>query len=202
MPLTCLVGTVDVGAVVVVVVVVLTALTGGFVGVGVGVGVGANVPDAAGSLVVNFTAVTPCNGLLLMVGGVVRAALGSVPVSLLVCVGGLSEPLDDVVDVADGAIVASGAVDMPEGDAPSPVDVSGVGDPLAMAGLVAVGDEPGSSAKDERITTMPKTDAVPIPFCRCLMFISNLNLKVDRPLHTLGLEQLMMSCTRIRRCFT
>jgi hypothetical protein len=184
-PLTCLVGTVDVGAVVVVVVVVLTALTGGCVVVVVG----ANVPDAAGSLVEVLKAVTPCNGLLVMVGGVVPAALGSVPVSLLVCVGGLSEPLDDVVDVADGAIVASGTVDMPEGGAPSPVDVSGVGDPVAMAGLGAVGGEPGSSAKDERITTMPNTDAVPIPFCRRLMFISNLNLNVDGPLHTLRLEQ-------------
>jgi hypothetical protein len=167
-PLTCLVGTVDVGAVVVVVVFVLTALTGGCVVVVVG----ADVSDAGGSLVVVLNAVVACNGALLrMVGGVVPAVLGSVPVWLLVCVGGLSEPLDDGVDVAVAAIVDGGAVNKPEAAAPSPVSVSGVVDPLALAGLGAVGGEPGSSAKDKRITTMPKTDAVPIPFCRCLTFI-------------------------------
>ena len=114
-PLTCLVGTGDVGAVVVVVVVVLSVRTGG----SLVVDGGANVPDAAGSLVVAFNAVATCTGALLgMVDGVVPTALGSVPVPSLVFVGGFGEPLDDDVDVADGAVVDAGAVDMPEAGAP------------------------------------------------------------------------------------
>jgi hypothetical protein len=174
---------------------VLTELTGGCVVVVVG----ADVPDAGGSLVVVLTAVIACNGgLLRMVGGVVPVVLASVPVSLMVCVGGLSGSLDDGVDVAVAAIVDGGAVDKPETGPPSPVSVSGVVDPLALAGLGAVGGEPGSSAKDKRITTMPKADAVPIPFCTRLTFISHLNLEVDSHFHTLSLKHLMMSCTRIR----
>jgi hypothetical protein len=164
----------------VVVVVVLTVLSGGCVVVVVG----ADVRDAAGSLVVGRNVVTPGNdGLPRTVSGEEPAALGSVPVPVLVCVGGRSEPLDDVVEVADGATVSGDAVGMPEGGAVSPV-LGGVVDPLAMAGRGPVGDKRGASARDERITTMPKADAVPMPFCRRLRFISNLNHLIDRPLRT------------------
>lgn len=189
MPLTCLVGTV------VVVVVVLTGLTGGCVVVVVG----ANVLDAAGSLVVSRNAVTPCDGgLARVVGVVVPVALGRFLVPLFVCVGGAAELVDDVVDVTNGALVVPGAVETPGDGEPSPSDKRGVVDPLAIVGLGAVGDEPGSSAKDARSATMPKTDAIPMPPWRDLMFISRLNLRVDRPLHTVGLEQLLLSCTRVR----
>lgn len=97
----------------VVVVVVLTALTGG------GVVVGADVPGAGGSILVVLNAVTSCKGgLLRIVDGVAPAALGSVPGTLSVWAGGLGELLDDVVDVADVAVVDGGAVDMPEAGAP------------------------------------------------------------------------------------
>jgi hypothetical protein len=136
--------------------------------------VGADVPDATGSLVVVPVAAAPCNvGLRGAAVGVVPSVLGSVSGSLLMRVC-LCEPLDD--DVDDGAIVDGGAVDVPEGSALSPADVCGVMDPLEMAGLGALGGEPGSDAKDKAIsTTMPRADAVPIPFCRCRMFISHLN---------------------------
>jgi hypothetical protein len=199
-PSTCLEAGVEVGTVVVVVV-VLTALTGGCVVVVVG----ANALDAAGSLAAVLGTATACDGgLLRMVGGVVPAALDGFPAPLLVCVDGPGELLDDVVDVVDGAIVDRGIVAMPEGGALSPVDTSGIGDPLATAelGLLGAGvGEPVASAKG-RITTMPTTAAVPIPFCRCLMFISNLSLKVDRPLHPRRAGQLIKSCTRVRPCLT
>jgi hypothetical protein len=74
------------------------------------------------------------------------------------------DPLDDDVDIDDGAIVGSSALDVPEDSALPAIDVSGVVDPLVMAGG-ALG-ESGLSAKDTKINTMPKTAAVPIPFCK------------------------------------
>ena len=175
------------GAVVVVVVggtavVVLTARSGGRVVVVV-----ADVPDAAGSLVVVVDIVAPGNcGLVGLVVAVVPAALDCDPVRLLACLG---EPLDDDVDVdvdVDlGAIVDEGAVAMREGSAPVALDVVGVVVPLVReglgvvtAGLGAPGSEPGSRARSTRTTTMAKTDVIPIPFCRrpfFIFFISYLN---------------------------
>ena len=144
------------------------------------------MPDATGSLVVARNGVTPCDGGLLgVVGDVVPAAVDGFPVPLFllfVCVDGVTELLDEVVDVANGAIVDTGAVDEPDDGALLPMDRSGVVDPLAVAALGAVGDEPESNAKDEKSATMPKTDAAPIPLCSGLMFISRRNLKVYRPL--------------------
>src|SRR6202035_3832802 len=62
------------------------------------------------------------------------------------------DPLDDDVDIDDGAIVGSSALDMPEDSALPSIDVIGVVGPLVMAGG-ALG-EPGLSAKDKRINTM------------------------------------------------
>lgn len=173
----------------VVVVVVLTTATRGCVVVVVG----ADVPDADGSLVVVVDAVAPdtdglvlvdavalCNsGFVGMLVGVVPAVLDCVPVALLVCVGGLGEPLDEDVEV--GAIVDDGAADIPEG-ALLAIDVGGVVEPLVMegfevvtAGLGAPGSEPGSNSNSNPITIMAKTDVVPTPFCSRRFFISNLN---------------------------
>ena len=148
---------------------------------------GAAMPDGGGSLVVAFDAVAPCTGALSgVVDGVVSWALGTVPVPSFDFVGGLAEPLGEDVGVGDGAVVDAGAVDMPGSGAPSPVDASGVVDPTEPARLGDIAGEPGLSATDERITTMPKADAIPIPLCRRLMFISNLNLKVDRQFASSG----------------
>ena len=169
MPVTCLVGTV-VGSVVVVVVVVLVpiAVTGGWVAVVV---VG---PDAGGSLVAVPSATTPGNaGSLRVDGGVVLVALGSDPAWLLVCVGGPTELLGAVVGVADGVIVAGDANGALEGGAPSPVDVSGVVGPAAVAESGKDGGEPGSNAMAIKSAAMPRTDAAPIPFCTRLTFIKS-----------------------------
>lgn len=191
MPSTCLELAVDVGTVVVVV--VPTELTGGCVVVVVVVG-------ATGSLVVARNAVTPCAGgmlvvvVVVVVGDLVPAVRDRLPVALCVGVGAVTELVDEVVDAANGAIADPGAIDVAADGAPSPVDRSGVVDPLGTA-LGAVGDEPESNARDEKSATMPKTDAEPIPLCRSLIFISRHNLKVDRPPQAIGPEQLMLSCT-------
>lgn len=191
MPSTCLERAVDVGTVVVVV--VPTELTGGCVVVVVVVG-------ATGSLVVARNAVTPCAGgmlvVVVVVGDVVPAVRDRLPVALCVSVGAVTELVDEVVDAANGAIADPGAIDEAADGASSPVDRSGVVDPLGTA-LGAVGDEPESNARDEKSATMPKTDAEPIPLCRSLIFISRHNLKVDRPPQAIGPEQLMLSCTRL-----
>ena len=137
--------------------------------------VGADVLDAAGSLVV-VVDVAPDNcGLVEIVVGVVAAVWDLVPMSLLVLVGDFDEPLDDDVDVS--ATVDDGAVDMPEGSAPLAFGVDVVVVPLVMrapevvgAGPGAPGSEPGSNAISNKITTMTKPDAIPIPFCRCRIF--------------------------------
>jgi hypothetical protein len=92
---------------------------------------------------------------------------------LLGRVSELGDPLDDDVDPDDGARVGSSALDMPEESALPPVDVSGVVDPLDMAGG-ALG-EPGSSARDTKINTMLKTPTVPIPFCKCRILTTYLS---------------------------
>jgi hypothetical protein len=146
--------------------------------------VGAAVPTAAGSFAVAFDAAAPCNGCLL--GGtvdVVRAALACVPEAVLACLG---EPFDDDVDVdvdaavgvevaVDvGAVPESAGTDRPEGSTPSALDADSV---LPFAGLEpgALGGEPGRSAKDRAIATIPTTDVIPISVCRRRVFISHLN---------------------------
>ena len=70
---------------------------------------------------------------------------------------------------------------------------------VAMAGLGVFGGEPGWSPKDKAITAMPKTDAVPIPFCKRRVLISFLNCDlIDCPLCTLSFGYLMISCTQAR----
>jgi hypothetical protein len=157
-----------VGVVVVVgaVVVVLTATPGGCVVVVVG----ADAPDGDGSVVVIVVVdvVAPDNcDLVEMVVGVVAAVLECVPVVLLLLVGGFGVPINEDV----GAAVDDGAVDMPEGSVPLVFGVVVV--PLAIEGLEVVraglgtpGSEPGSKAKSNKIPTMAKPDAIPIPFCR------------------------------------
>jgi len=134
--------------------------------------------------------------VVVVVGDLVPAVRDGLLVPLFVCVGAVTELVDDVVDAANGAIADPDAIDEPVDGAPSPVDRSGVVDPLGTA-LGAVGAEPESNARDEKSATMPKTDADPIPLCRSLIFISRHNLKVDRPPQAIGPEQLMLSCTRL-----
>jgi hypothetical protein len=93
----------------------------------------------------------------------------------LVLVGGFGEPLDKDVDVC--AAIDEGAVDLPEGSAPLAFGVDVVVVPLVIEGLEVVkaglgtpGNEPGSKAKSNRITTMAKPEAIPIPFCRRRIF--------------------------------
>lgn len=107
-----------------------------------------------------------------MVVGVVLPVFGGVAPRLGGFVGG-SELLVDVELVVSGRITGGGAA--------NPNDGSGMEDPLAGPILRAVGAESGASAADPKIATMPTRDAVPIPFCRCLTFMSVLKLKVDSP---------------------
>jgi len=70
---------------------------------------------------------------------------------------------------------------------------------VAMAGLGAFGGEPVSSPKNKAITTMPKTDVVPIPFCKHRILISFLNCDgIDCPRCTFSLGYLIISCTHAR----
>jgi hypothetical protein len=147
------------------VVVVLTATPGGCVVVVVG----ADAPDGDGSVVV-VDVVPPDNcDLVEIVVGVVAAVLECVPVALLVRVFG--EPLEEAGDV--GVAVDDGVVDMPAGSTPLAFGVDVVVVPpgikgleVVRAGLESPGKEPGSNARSNKIATMAKPDAIPIPFCR------------------------------------
>jgi hypothetical protein len=73
----------------------------------------------------------------------------------------------------DGAIPDDGIMGTPEGRAVSPNGLNGVNGvvyPLAMD-VGALDGEPVPSATDTTMTTMPRTEAPPIAFCRCRMFI-------------------------------
>lgn len=165
------------GAVVLVVVVV--------VGVGVGVGVVVGV-DISGGVEVGVLLAVATSGCVASLGGAdVLDATGPIgedldavaaaadTARLLGRATEFGDPLDDDVDIDDGAIVGSSTLDMPEDGALLAIDVSGVVDPLAMAGG-ALG-EPGSSARDTKINTMPKTAVVPIPFCKRRILTTYLN---------------------------
>jgi len=92
---------------------------------------------------------------------------------LLVRVSELGDPLDDDVGTDDGASVGGSALDLPEEGALPPVGVGSVVGPLVMAGG-AVG-EPGSTARNTKINAMPKTPAIPIPFCQLGILTTDLN---------------------------
>jgi hypothetical protein len=164
--LTVLVGAGVVGAVVVVVVVV---------GVGVGVSGGLEVVVLLGIATSGCVAALGGAGVVDATGsiGVELDAVAADTARLLGPATELGDPLDDDVEIDDCGIVGRSALDMPEESALPAVDVSGVVDPLVMAGG-ALG-EPGSSARDTKINTMPKTAAVPIPFCKRLMLTTYLN---------------------------
>ncbi|HVA07170.1 MAG TPA: hypothetical protein VNG12_10555 [Acidimicrobiales bacterium] len=114
-------------------------------------------------------------GSVVALGDAVLGATGSIDVDLdpgagatapLVRVGELGdESFEEGGDADDDPRIGNGAPAMPEESALPPVDVSGVVDTLDMA-VGALG-EPGSSPKYAKIATMPKTPAIPIPFCRC-----------------------------------
>jgi hypothetical protein len=176
-PVTVLGGVVVVvGAVVVVVVgavVVVVVLSGRADDVGLPavatrdcvVPLGADALSAGGSAGVDFDAVAVDAG-------------GSLLSLLLERVSEFGDPLDDDAGVDDDGIVRSGVIDLLGKNPLLPVELSGVVGPLAM-GSGSVG-EPGPSARETKINTMPATPRVPIPFCTrrtftgCVIFLCRL----------------------------
>ena len=161
----------------------LTCLVGaGVVVVGVVV-VGVDVPDRTGLFVVfsgaappdggGWVAVDAVTGGDFVVGapvvGVVTAASGLVLLTVLACVSGVCDPLGGEGEVEDDEIPDDGIMGTPEGRAVAPNGLNGVVNPLATA--VGPDEDPGPSATDTTIATMPRTEAPPIAFCRRRTFI-------------------------------
>jgi hypothetical protein len=146
------------------------------------------VPDPTGLLVVfcgaaaaergGWVVVDAVTGGNVVVGapvvGVVPAAWGPVPPPVWDCVPGVCEPLGREEDVEEDAIPDDGIMGTPEGTAVSPNGLNGVVYPLAMADG-ALGGDPGPSATDTTMATMPRTEAPPIAFCRRRTFIGRLS---------------------------
>jgi hypothetical protein len=105
--------------------------------------------------------------------GVVPAALRPAPAPAWVCVSGVRDPLGSEEEVEGDAIPDDGIMGRPEGRAESPNGLNGlygVVYPLATA-VGALDEDTGPSATDTTITTMPRTEALPIAFCRRRTFI-------------------------------
>ena len=135
------------------------------------------VLSGAVGLVVSLVVAT-CGPVVALGDADVLGATGRINVDVDPCAGAAArwlvragelgdDSLEEVGDTDEDPRIGNGDPAMPEESALPPVDVSGVVETLDMA-VGALG-EPGSSPKYTKIATMPKTPAIPIPFCRCRM---------------------------------